>query len=95
MTKTEEWFKIFEQQKSSRLTIAQFCRKEGFGYSTFMLWKKKIKIKSKPENAFIELKPQIFFEFSVNEIKIQVSDSIDPQHLSLIIAAAHKSIYHV
>jgi hypothetical protein len=40
--KIKHWQGIFEQQKSSALTIIQFCRDNNVNASTFYAWRKRL-----------------------------------------------------
>lgn len=45
-----DWRGIFEQQRSSGLTQAAFCQREGIALSTFARWKQRLSAKTALED---------------------------------------------
>ena len=58
----EEWRQLIDEQRSSGLTVAAYCRDRGIKDSAFYAWKRRLRSPAKPNRssapAFVEVKPQ-------------------------------------
>jgi len=55
----EHWRQIVQQQKSSGLSVARFCRERGIGQSSLFAWKRRLTREAEASAApeFVLLKP--------------------------------------
>ena len=71
-----KWQKLIDQQSSSGLSAAAFCRDRNIGYPSFMAWRKRL-LASESEQA-LQLTPSRFIELTP---AYRASDA-EPQDLS-------------
>ena len=57
----QQWQSLLDNQQSSGLSAAAFCKAQGIAYQSFMTWRKRLATSdmsaAAPEGSFIELTP--------------------------------------
>ena len=51
------WWEVIEKQKTSGLSIAEYCRKQNIRSSYFYAWRCRIRKRQTVKQGFIELSP--------------------------------------
>lgn len=94
--KIKHWQSIFEQQKSSGLTILQFCRDNKINPSTFYAWRKRLSGETPPvkkqqvipfvihEKAFVQ--PSMIKLTTPNGYQLDFESTFTPQSLAKLLS---------
>jgi len=68
----QQWRELFEQQTTSELSVAEFCKEHDIAQSYFYKRKSDLLVKDdSPTTKFIKIKPQPKHFTAVSSIKIQ------------------------
>ncbi len=65
--KKQYWQKQIESWEQSKLTQAEYCRRNGFKISKFLYWKTKLRKSPKPNLSFVQIPVQAINESNFSE----------------------------
>jgi transposase-like protein len=84
------WQGIIEEQKTSGITIADYCRRHRIVSSVFYTWRCKIRQRQNGHGGFVELKPSRLHTgiriYPGENMFIEVSRGFDPVTLHALLA---------
>lgn len=78
-SKEQYWQKQIESWEESKLTQAEYCRRNGFKTSKFLYWKSKLRKSQRSNISFFQIPVQptnenMFAESNVSHIRIIIRD---------------------
>ena len=86
----QEWAGRFAEQKTSGLTVRQWCEVNHFSFHTYNYWKHLLK-EEVVDQVLPDIVPiranQSFVKLNINGISIEIDDSVSVEFLSKLLKA--------
>ena len=86
------WSSIIETQKTSGLSIAEYCRNQQIRSNDFYAWRRRIKKRQAVRQGFLELSPSVIsssdtgIRIVFGNLCIEVQRHFDPATLRTVVA---------